>query len=131
MKPGATTRPVTSMIRMADTFARSPMAMIVSSRKATSAAKAGSPRPSMISPPFRTTSARRMSFVMLRSELSKKRLQAADDGVVVVDLQQQGPFVEGGAGMRYVEAQKITDRQIRLRRYGQVTMLVVELVHRQ
>src|ERR1700730_13990194 len=69
-----------------------------------------------------------MSFAMLRSirKLSKKRLEAADNRVVVVNLQQQGPFVEGGAGMRYVETQKITYRQIRFRRHGQVTMLVVE-----
>src|SRR4030088_2303569 len=70
-----------------------------------------------------------MSFAMLRSirKLSKKRLEAADNRVVVVNLHQEGPFVEGGAGMRYVEAQKITHGQIRFRRYGQITMLVVEL----
>ena len=31
--------------------------------------------------------------------------------------------------MRYVEAQEITDRQIRFRRHGQISMLVVELIH--
>src|SRR6266704_563995 len=87
----------------------------------------------MISPPFRTKSACRMSFAMLRSirKRSKKCLEAAHNGVVAIDLQQQGPFVEGSAGMRYVEAQKITDRQIRFPRHGQATMLVVEFVNDQ
>src|SRR5882757_8457704 len=133
MKPGATTSPVTSMTRSAVTFASSPMAMMVSPRRATSAANAGWPRPSMTSPPFTTISARRMSAAMSGSDrrLSKKRLEAAMHGVVVFDLQQQGPFVEGGAGMRYLEAQQIADRQIRSRRHGQVSMLVVEFVDDQ
>src|SRR5882757_1688443 len=134
MKPGATTRPVTSMIRSAEILRRSPMAMMVSSRRATSAANAGRPVPSMISPPVSTVSACRKSVATVRcafTKFSKKCLEAAEDSVAVVDLQQHGPLVEGGAGMRYVEAQKIADGQVHVRRHGQITVLVVEFVNGQ
>src|SRR5258708_3215767 len=133
MKPGATARPVTSITRSATTFVRSPMAMMVSPRTATSAAKAGWPRPSMTNPPCSMISARRMSAAMsgLNRKFSQKCLEAADNRVVVIDLQQQRPFAESGAGMRYLEAQQITDRQIRPGRNGQVSMLVVQFVDDQ
>ena len=45
---------------------------------------------------------------------SKKRLQAAEHGVVVIDLHQQWPFVERGAGVRDAKAQQVADREVRI-----------------
>src|SRR5215475_13907590 len=117
MKPGASTRSVASIRRVADTVPGASIAAIRPSRTPTSARKRGVPDPS-------TTLAPRNTMSMAGP--SEEGADQVDDRVVRVDHRDQRPLVEHRARVREAEPHPVADLDRRAFGQREETVLVVE-----
>ena len=113
MKPGESTRPAASTVRSAEGVAESVwMPVTRPSATVTCAGYAGAPVPSI------TSASRISSSVMVTPRYrSEPGADEVDDhgviGIGVVDDRDEGPLVEGGAGVGEPESQLVTDHDRR------------------